>query len=222
MVTGLLLLGLMVSGQPVEELLASYRGQPLLVELPDLVHLGSRLRPPSGWQFLQASSENVTELATALGSEPVPALLYVDRYGNLLYRDASRERRSRITVAVAEFHKRSEQIRSRSRKLWRNAHELRNRGKQAEELQKLLAILNLNVLGYPDVLRAQLRIDELSRDRQRQFLEVLAGEGLESRQKLEQQLRRLLQISIGLPVVKWIRRELVRLKSGIVVLKRSR
>ena len=94
----------------VEELLESLRGRPTIIEFPEIDDLGVPFPSPGDWSFLQASSENITELSKAFDLEPLPAFLYLDRHGNLIHVDRSPRRRRRVEGGMAELERR---VRSR-------------------------------------------------------------------------------------------------------------
>ena len=80
---------LLLAPSDLDALLESLRGRPTIIEFPEIDDLGTPFPSPKNWSFLQASSGNITELAKAFELEPLPALLYLDRHGNLIHVDRS-------------------------------------------------------------------------------------------------------------------------------------
>lgn len=211
-----------VSKDPVKELLTALVGRPAIIEIATLDDLGIMLKAPDGFRYVQADSSNVQALQRHFEVKQPPALLFLDRFGNLLHRDEAATGRRRLGANVSEFRKKRRDLITRLARHEREAKEARDRGKAVAEVQHVLAILAQEVRGYPQSVAAVERARVLEADRRRRLLEILAGEGIEPRSQLESDLKNLADISKGLAVGAAIDRERQRLRRGVVVAERRR
>ncbi len=199
------------------EQLSALRGSPAVVEIPTLADFGAPLAVPSGWGYAQAKADNVEELRRYLRIASVPALAYLDLHGNALYVDAGEGCRRRMRAALAEFERRRRDLEARLRELASEAEEARRDGRADRETARIVELVALGVKGYRESEGARVRLAELDRDAWREYLRILAGEGIEPAPRLAAQLRTLEARANGLSVAVRIRRDLERFEKGIRV-----
>lgn len=204
------------SAQP--DPLVALRGTPAIVEFPTLEDLEVPLPGlPKAWGYLQVDAENFAELKRRFDLRADFALLYLDRFGNALYRDESSSRRSRVGTGLREFERRRSDLERRLETRWEAARRARERGKPAAELKHIASVLELDVAGYPEIASARERLTAIEKARWDDLIRILAKEGLISRKELLAALRQLESRSLGLAVEKRIRRERQRVDRGITV-----
>ncbi len=197
--------------------LAALAGAPAIVEFPDLAHLGQRLEVPEGWGYLHVRAETYATLAPRLGVSSVPALVFLDRFGNRLHMDVGSGCRERWKAGALEFERRRKELEERIAKLAAEARSARDQGKEGRELARLVELGRLPWRGYREVVLARARCNELDGARWGDLLRLLAREGLEPPSRLREALEDLAIRAKGLPVARRIRAELERLERGEVV-----
>lgn len=197
--------------------LAELEGAPAIIDFPDLDSLGRQLRVPAGWGYLHVTAENFVLLSERIGVKTVPALVFLDRYGNALHSDTAAGSRERVKPGVAEFERRRKELEEGLAKLAEQARDAREGGRDAAEVARIVDLADLPWKGYPELETARARRDELDGLRRRELLRILAGEGIATSARLATQLRELEPRARGLRVAHRIALERQRLERGEVV-----
>ncbi|MEM7165466.1 MAG: hypothetical protein AAF581_08380 [Planctomycetota bacterium] len=209
-----------VAAPPLDPL-APYLGRPLVVEFPKIDDLGDLLEVPNGWSFLQADADSIDPLRARLQLPLAVGVVYIDRFGNVLHVDNAGNRRQRVARGVREFQRKQTELVARLDELRAAAQSAADRGRPGKELDRLEALLEIGVVGYPAVRAARQRWQALDAQMWNRLLDLLAREGVLSRRAMQQELRALQKEASSLPVAKRLRHELRRLKAGLIVRDQS-
>ncbi|MFQ5655034.1 MAG: hypothetical protein ACE5GW_09925 [Planctomycetota bacterium] len=219
----LLLAPMLLADQPQGgDPLAPLRGHRVVLEFPEIDHIGTALGVPSGWRYLQVAASSYDRLAPLLGDVPAPAIVYLDHHGNPILRDGSPGRRQKILQRAATVEKSIRELGRRLGRVLEEAIAARVAGREGRELEKLREVVDAGVRGYLPVKKARARLDELEEERLRRLLRVLAGEGIVPKRRLIPRLRALEKLSRGLFMEARIARERARIEGGLVVELRPR
>ena len=210
------------SGARAEDPLLALRGKRVVVEFPDLSDVGRQLVLPSGWAYLQVTTETYERFEGFLDPRFSEALLFFDQHGNYVAKLHGADRFARLEPGLEEVDQRIQGWVRMLRREWAAAEGAREDRKHDRELKHLLEIRNSKLVGYSEVVDAEARLAALEKLRTTEFWQILALEGTVKKSRLERELSQLLKRTTGLTVGGAVARELERVEAGRVTALKPR
>ena len=205
------------------EALAVHRGHKVVVDVPDYAGFDVELPIPSDWRIVRATPETYERLLAFLGSRVAPAVGFIDPHGNLIHVEGSPKCRTpkRFLAALRTYESMVARLVKRLDTLLSDAARAHAKRNGQREVDLLLEVRDLGVIGYGQVERAEKRLAAIERDRHARLYRILAREGSDRPRKLLGELESLQRESNGLDTAVWIRRHITILRQGLTVRSQS-
>ncbi len=181
-----------------------------MLEFPRLADVGQALAVQKNWHCWQVSPDWLQPFRERFEVTQLPTILYLDKFGNVLFRDTNTRCRKRVLSSIREFQKHRRAVLERIEKQWQESRFARDRNRRVAEVEKLNAILDRGLKGYPRALEAQQRRSEIEAEASLELIKVLAQEGLIPNSRLRRQLESLRAGFAGLSLAKVLKAELAR------------